>query len=116
MTTEISDLTGSAVPVVQPAGLRGDLTAIVKNGHSLHVVPFGEINQDAVRQIIESSFIGDKLVQDYFAGKAQAGFLVEEAGQGVAVLLRDYLDILAVAEPYQGNGVGKALMEFLFNQ
>lgn len=109
MIGEISDLVQGPVPAM-PQTMPPLETRIVKNGCTLSLVAFEELDKDLIRQIIESGF-GEKLVPDYFVDKKKAKFLVEEEGKGVAILLGNYLDILAVAKPHQSNGIGKALME-----
>ncbi len=117
MAREISDLAENAGPAIMPGITfpystphEADLGALVNNGYTIEIAPFEALDQDLIRQIIESGF-GEKLVPHYFDGKADARFLVERDKRGVAVLLGDYLDILAVAKDHQSNGIGKSLIE-----
>ena len=104
MMTELSDLVR---PDVQ------SIAGYVKKRYPYDILSLrlGQIDTGLVRQIIDSGFreTGDILVNNYFTGKENAQFFMIDT-KGVAVLIGDYLDILAVAEEYHHNGVGPALL------
>lgn len=104
MTTELSDLVR---PDVQ------SIASYIKKRYPYDILSLrlAQIDPVLVRQIINSGFreTGDILVNDYFTGKENAQFFMIDK-KGVAVMIGDYLDILAVAEKYQHNGVGPALL------
>ena len=102
MANEISDLVNPSVWA---------FSRYVNQAHPYEIksLQLAQINTELVKQIIESGF-EERLVRNYFYGKDDAQFFLDRDNKGVAVLMRDYLDILAVANEHMRDGIGPALL------
>jgi GNAT superfamily N-acetyltransferase len=101
MPAEVSDL-------VWPAAIDFARRAMSGPQYDIRALRGSQIDRELVRRIIEDGF-EESLVPGFFEGKDDTRFLLIE-DKGVAVLAKDYLDVIAVAQKHQRNGVGPALM------
>ena len=103
MANEISDL-------VNPSAWAFSRYVGQAHPYEVQLLLLAQINKELVKRIIESGF-DERLVSNYFDGKDDAQFFLDRENKGVAVLMRDYLDILAVANEHRRNGIGPALLK-----
>ena len=107
-----------SVQIVGPGNLLHELYThkgkgtFIRTGYEIEKKPIAEVAESAIRKIAADAFT-ENLRDDYYNQRCQDGayVLIEANGKGLAVIIGDHMDILAVKNGYQRTGLGTDLVD-----